>query len=391
MPTSPVPAPVPALRFGVEEEFLLVDAATGTSAPRAGQVLVDASQVLGDRAQSEFYTTQVEGCTPPVRAATALYGELTGMRRAMAAAASRAGCLLVASGSAVLPSVHPLPVTDTGRYRRIAALLGPVADQVGGEICGCHVHIGDLTRSEALAVANRLRPWLSVLQALGANSPFCEGRDSGLASSRVVHYSGWPTFGPPPVLTESGYERLVDRLVASGVILDRRMVYWFARPSEHLPTLEVRIADVNADIDVTVLLAVLVRGLTQVFLTEARSGAGCPRVAQAALHAAHRRAALAGLRGTGLDPVTGEPAAMPRLLARLLDRAAPGLEAAGDLSRAHALTAHVLRNGTGADRQRSALTHHTTLRGVVDHLADLTTTGPTPQPDPPPPGAAVAA
>jgi carboxylate-amine ligase len=283
-----------------------------------------------------------------------------------------------------------LPITDTGRYRRIAEHVGPVADQVGGEICGCHVHIGDLTKSEALAVANRLRPWLPVLQALGANSPFCEGRDSGLASCRAAHYGDWPTVGPPPVLDESAYELLADRLVSSGVILDRRMIYWFARPSEHLPTLEVRIADVNADADVTVLLAVLVRGLTRVFLTEARSGAGCPVVRQEVLRAAHRRAVRGGLRGTGLDPLTGEAVAMPLLLARLIERAESGLEAAGDLSRAYALAARVLRDGTGADRQRAALDRHASLRRVVDHLAGLTAAGPTSRADPRSPGGAEA-
>lgn len=52
------------LRFGVEEEYLLVDARTRTTVPRAPSVLRDVSRVLGNRAQAEFYATQIEGCTP---------------------------------------------------------------------------------------------------------------------------------------------------------------------------------------------------------------------------------------------------------------------------------------------------------------------------------------
>ncbi|MFI6448576.1 glutamate--cysteine ligase [Kitasatospora sp. NPDC050543] len=361
-----------SLRFGVEEEFLLIDAVGRRSAARADQVVADAKQVLDERAQSEFYASQVEGCTPPVTTASQLRAELIAMRRALVAAAARAGCSLLASGSAVLPSAHPLPVTDADRYRRIARHVGPVADQLGGEMCGCHVHIGDLTRGEALAVGNRLRPWLPVLQAISTNSPFCEGQDSALASSRSVQYGRWPTVGPAPVLDEEQYERTAEELLSSGVLLDRRMIYWFSRPSEHLPTIEVRIADVNADVNVPVLLASLIRALVHVLLPEARAGAPYPAVARETLCAAHRQAARVGLRGAGLDPVSGNYRPMSDLFARLLDRAAPGLEAAGDLPMANALVERLLKHGTGADRQRAALDRDGSLPAVVDRLVELT-------------------
>ncbi|WP_354644753.1 glutamate-cysteine ligase family protein [Kitasatospora camelliae] len=111
------------------------------------------------------------------------------MRRTLVHAAAGAGCLLVASGTAVLPSRHPLPVTETDRYRRVAAHIDrEVWDQVGGELCGCHVHLGDLERGEAPALAAHLRPWLPALHALCVNSPFCEGQDTGMAGTRWDRY-----------------------------------------------------------------------------------------------------------------------------------------------------------------------------------------------------------
>ncbi|MFD0345241.1 glutamate-cysteine ligase family protein [Kitasatospora aburaviensis] len=79
-----------------------------------------------------------------------------------------------------------------------------------------------------------------------------------------------------PVLDEAQYEALADALVECGVLLDRRMIYWYARPSEHVPTLEVRIADVNADLDTVLLLAGLLRGLAAVLLDEIRAGRPAP-------------------------------------------------------------------------------------------------------------------
>lgn len=277
----------------------------------------------------------------------------------------------------MLPSAHPLPVTDAPRYRRIAGHVGPgVADQAGGEVCGCHVHVGDLTRGEALAVSTRLGPWLPVVQALGANSPFCEGADRGGASSRAAHYERWPTVGPAPSLDETGYERYVERLVADGTVVDRRMIYWYARPSEHLPTLEVRIADVNADVGVPVLIAVLLRGLTRVLLAE--TDRPCPPVGERLLRAAHRRAAAAGLHGTALDVRGGDdaPRAAPVsvLLDELLERAAPGLAAEGDLDLARRLCARLLA-AARRGRQRAAFARRGLLPDVVDALAALTSGG----------------
>ncbi|MER8184671.1 glutamate--cysteine ligase [Kitasatospora sp. NPDC094015] len=369
---SPPPTRAPALRFGVEEEFLLVDAATGAAVPRAEQVLTEAARTLGGRAQGEFCATQVEGCTRPVTSAAALREDLVGVRRVLGEAAALAGCLLIASGTPVLPSPHPLPLNGSGRYHRIFEHVGPVADQAGGEMCGCHVHVGDLTRAEALAVGNRLRRWLPALHALSANSPYCEGLDRGVASYRTVCFGRWPTVGPAPVLDEHGYERTMERLLGTGVLLDRRMVYWYCRPSEHLPTLEVRVADVNADLDTTVLIAVLVRALVAVLLQEVRSGTPDREVAPGLLRAAHRRAARVGLGGAWLDPGTGRARPAPVLLAELLRFAEPALDAHGDLPRARRLLTRTVTCGTGADRQRASFAQRGSLRDVVADLADLT-------------------
>lgn len=347
-----------------------MDPRTRATVPRAASVLREARRLLGDRAQCEFYATQVEGCTPPVRTAGELRDELVAVRTVLASAAAREDCLLIASGSPVLPSAHPLPINDGPRYRRMAARVGPaITDRIGGELCGCHVHVGDVSRPEALDVSRRLRPWLPVVQALSVNSPFCEGLDSGAASARASRYACWPTVGPAPCLDEAGYERHVGELVRTGAVLDRRSIYWYARPSEHLPTLEVRVADVNADVDVTVLLAILVRGLVRALLDEEQPG---PRVQEPRLREAHRRAAHGGVRGDGLDVASGSAVPMRVLVAEVLDRAAPGLAAHGDLGPARQLASRILADGTGADTQRAVFARRNSLSDVADALAATT-------------------
>ncbi|WP_331731009.1 glutamate-cysteine ligase family protein (plasmid) [Kitasatospora sp. NBC_00070] len=366
------------LRFGVEEEYLLADSVSRVTVARAAAVLTEAGVTLGERAQPEFIATQVEGCTPPVCTAAELRDALLAVRSVFGVAARRAGCLLVASGTAVLPSVHPLPVTDWARYRRIAAHVGPgIADQVGGELGGCHIHVGDLDRPSALAVQARLRPWLPVLESVAVNSPFCEGLHTGSSSSRAFRYANWPTVGPAPVVDGPGYEDWVEHALAEGIMLDRRSLYWYARPSEHLPTVEIRMADVNADVDVAVLLAVLLRGMTHVLLEELRSGVPdrSGGVTGRRLRAAHDRAAWGGLAGPGVDPVTGCLRPWREQLGDLVRRATPGLAMYGDLPLAERLAGKLVNGRTGAETQRAVHARNGSLAEVVDHLAAATLRG----------------
>lgn len=362
------------LTMGVEEEFFLVDRSTRAPVARAPQVLAALAGRLGPQVQSEFYACQIELCTLPARTGADLRGQLAALRAAAARAAGEAGCLLVAAGTPVLPPTTPIPVTDEPRYQRMAGYYGDLVDGRVGMVCGCHVHIGTLDLPGALELANRIRPHLPAVQALAANSPFVGGRDSGCASWRSVEFGRWPTAGPAPSLDPAGYEQAADDLVRSGILLDRKMIYWFARPSEHVPTLEIRIADVNADLDTTVLLALLIRGLCAAGLAESGPrGSAPPDIPAGRLWSAHRYAAHYGHRGDGLDPLTGETVPARTLTSALLRRAGPGLEAAGDLAEVRRLLAALAARGDGAAVQRALYRRTGCLDAVVDGLAATTT------------------
>ncbi|MGZ9935232.1 carboxylate-amine ligase [Streptomyces sp. NC-S4] len=360
---------------GVEEEFLLVDRRTGLPVARGPHAVRAATAVLGDQVQTEFFGAQVEVCTRPTADLAQLRSELALLRRVMGEAAAGEGCLLVASGTPVVPPESPPTVTPGERYGRMAARWPSLVGSHDGMVCGCHIHVGVTGRGQALALANHMRPWLPTLQALAANSPFSLGRDSGWASRRSVEYARWPGVGPAPLLDEAGYERLADHLVKTGTLLDRRMIYWYARPSEHVPTLEIRVCDVNADLDVVLLLTALVRGLATALLLDIGDGRPPPDVPARRLHAAHRLAARHGPAGEGLDPAGGGPVPALTLAERLLARAAPGLAAAGDLELAEELFRRVRSRGGGAARQRAAYLRRGRLDDVVGALVRATAAG----------------
>ncbi|WP_251051220.1 glutamate--cysteine ligase [Streptomyces sp. ISL-86] len=358
--------------MGVEEEFLLVDRLTRAPVNRAAPVIQAASTTLGNQIQAEFYSCMAEICTQPTATATDLRTQLTALRTTLADAAHESGCLLIASGTPVIPPHDPIPVTNTTRYHRMAQQFSALVDGTLGIVCGCHVHIGTTNRAQALHLANHVRPWLPTLQALAVNSPFNGGIDSGYASWRSLEFSRWPTAGPAPLLNLDTYENTADALVASGILMDRRMIYWYARPSEHHPTVEFRVTDVNADLDTTILIALLLRGLCATILAETEQGSPPPAIPPARLRAAHQYAARYGSTGPALDPLTGTTVPAQTLTAALVTAATPGLHTAGDLTHIHHLLTH-RHKGTGADRQRDTYDRTHRLHTVVDQLAEATT------------------
>lgn len=359
------------LTVGVEEEFVLVDPGSRVTVPQAADVRKRAADYLGDRVDRELYASQIEAHTRPANLAAELRRDLAEGRLVLAEAAAHADCLLVASGSAVLTR-KPFPVSEGSRYGQLTQCYPAAVLQVDSESSGCHVHIGDLERGEAMTLAGHLRPWLPVLQAMAANSPFAAGKFRNCASWRHYQQQAWPTVGPTPQIAPDAYETLAEDLVRAGALLDRKMIYWYARPSEHQPTLGVRVPDVNADIDTDLLVALLIRALGIVFLTRARQGAPIPQVAEADIREAHRQAALHGLAGAWTHPFTGRTMPLSAGLRALVDQATPALAALDEVRLIRTLLQRLERYGTGDRRQRAVYRRRGRLTDVVDDLAART-------------------
>ncbi|MCX4719317.1 glutamate--cysteine ligase [Streptomyces virginiae] len=359
------------LTVGVEEEFLLVDARSFRVVPAAPLVLATADGLPGEL-HPEGTRYQVEISTPIAHSAASLRAELAALRRTVGRAARAHGCRLLAAPSPVIAVEGPLHLTDDEprqreQHRRFGALTDTLVS------CGRHIHIGTLDVDTAVAVSNRIRPWLPTLIALAANSPFWGGRDTGHASWRAMAWSGWPSAGLPPHFTSTAhFRRSVQTLLGSGAALDTKMVYWDLRPSGHWPTLEIRAPDMSPDIDSAILQAELARALVSTALREMAERRPEPAVRDDVLRLARWRAAHDGLEGFGLDPYSGTELPAADLAEALLDLVAPELAAAGDLDHAAKTMAGLLRDGSGAHRQRVAFARRQDLTDVLRHLTDET-------------------
>lgn len=356
--------------LGVEEEYLLLDERTGLPIPRIAQVRAAAERegaLGGDEIDSELLQAQVEVATPVCTGLEEVAGHLARFRQALASAAHSAGCRLASTGGAPLSAGAAVPVTQQRRYQEMRADAARLVDEQ--LIAGMHIHVAVPDRPAGAAALGRLRPWLPVLVALGANSPFWDGRDTGFASWRTVVFGRWPVSGPPPFIADAAhYEERVAALLATGVIRDRRQLYWHARLCDAYPTLEIRAPDVQLDVDTAVTLAGIARALVATALREGRRGARPLDPPASILQAAGWHAARHGLSADLVDPRRGTPAAAAEVVGALLDHITPALNDLGDLDRVTSGVKRLLDGGTGAERQRVALADGGT-EGLLDLIA----------------------
>ncbi|MFF4311846.1 glutamate--cysteine ligase 2 [Streptomyces sp. 900105755] len=349
---------------GVEEELLLVDPASGEPRASAAAVLARASLVDPgqDVFEKELYGQMLEFATHPQADMAELGEEIVRCRKEAARLAGELGCAVVALASSPLPVSPSISVNP--RYQWLAEQYGiATREQL---VCGCHVHVAVESDEEGVAVLDRIRPWLPVLNAISGNSPFWQGNDTGYASYRSRVWSRWPSAGPVELFrSPERYHRLVADMVATGVILDEGMVYFDARLAQRYPTVEIRVADVCLRAGTAVLVATLARALVETAAREWRAGREPVDHGVGLQRLAGWRAARSGLGGELLDPGTMRPRAAADVLESLLAHARDALDGSGDLAAVEEGVERLLRCGSGADEQRELLAGSGSLRDVV--------------------------
>jgi glutamate---cysteine ligase / carboxylate-amine ligase len=230
---------------GIEEEFAILDPGSRSLIPRydelreaARQDPVLAQSVAGELIRSEIEITSGRG----EDLADALRRQQEARGRLFALAAEQ-GVLLAATGTHPWSPWQEQQIIDTEHYRRVAEGLKYVAWR--NNTFSIHVHVGVRGADRAVAVCDRLRPVLPQLLAISANSPFLDGRDSGLHSARTqIFTKSFPRCGiPDPFGGWRGYADYVDFLVRTNSIVEQTQIWWSIRPHHKFGTVELRICD----------------------------------------------------------------------------------------------------------------------------------------------------
>jgi carboxylate-amine ligase len=247
------------LTLGVEEELMLLDAKTLAQRPASSEVI---PRVRVDRGlvKHELFESIVELNSGVCDSSGEALEVVRALRRATADAAAEIGCTIAAAGSHPTDIAAEQPIADEPHYRAFVEYAGPTARRQG--VQGLHVHVGMPDAETCLSVMEHLIPWLPLVLALSVNSPWFEGRRTGLLSTRAEVLTLLPRHGAPPSFaTWSDWERLVKRFCDSGVVDSYTAIHWDIRPHPNYGTVEIRMPDQPTDVGRTGAFVELVRSL----------------------------------------------------------------------------------------------------------------------------------
>jgi carboxylate-amine ligase len=252
----------PPLSIGVEEEVMLLDAETYAPVPAVRRLLADAEgRELPGRLKTELHASIVELNTDvcgSVEEAVETIGTLRGTASALL---EERGLRLAAAGSHPFADPEELQIVDEKRYEAMVGYAGVTARRQG--VSGLHVHMGMPGAEECLTTLETILPWLPLVLALSANSPYLAGKATGLASNRAEVLAQLPRSGAPPVFRSYGeWETWIERFLETGLASDYTQFWWDVRPHPRFGTLELRVPDQPTALEVTAAMITLLRDLT---------------------------------------------------------------------------------------------------------------------------------
>jgi carboxylate-amine ligase len=329
------------------------------------------SEELGEFAliKPEFLQCCIEINTPPVEAAADLEPALNSVLARIDAHAKTMGVCLAAAGTHPFDR-KPAVVTPSERYLRLAGQHSG-APAIHPVTFATHVHVACRDGDSAIRAMRRLTPCLPALLAIGANSPFWHGVDTGYACFRQRLLASNPTYGLPPYFASwDDFNRMVDAGIRSRTIEGFRDLHWDIRPHGDLGTLEFRVFDAQIDAHRIAQIAALVRALVIVAADSKLPDAAFPARLPHWMELDNQfRACKSGLDGELIVSAAGDIRPMMQLVEQLFELARRQSENLGD-SAPLATLERTLVNRSGTELQRTAWQRSRSCKGVARYLAE---------------------
>lgn len=244
---------------GIEEEFAILAPVTLELAPRFQELreLAERDPVLHEHITGELISAEIEIISGVGGNLHDALERQRDRRRRLFALVREHGAALGATGTHPWADYREQEIIDTEHYRRVEDGLKYVAWR--NNTFSLHVHLGVRDLDRAVRACDRLRPVLPLLLAISANSPYLDGRDSGLHSARTQSFTkSFPRCGiPDPFGGWVAYRDYIELLRKTRSIVEFTQVWWSVRPHFSFGTVEVRICDAQSSAQESESLAAL--------------------------------------------------------------------------------------------------------------------------------------
>jgi glutamate---cysteine ligase / carboxylate-amine ligase len=250
----------PRPSLGVEIELNLVDSRTMALRSGAAQILSEVPPELESSIKPELLQCYIELNTKVCEDVAEVEADLASNLQVVREIARRHDLRIFWGATHPFSPWQDQVVTPNERYHGLIQLLQETARRL--VTFGLHVHVGVDSGDKAIMICDRILQHLPILLALSVNSPFWQGRNTGLHSQRSKIMETLPTAGLPPLMRNwSEYIWLLNNMIETGFITTIREIWWDVRPHHNFGTVEVRICDMPPSLEDVLGLTALIQCL----------------------------------------------------------------------------------------------------------------------------------
>jgi glutamate---cysteine ligase / carboxylate-amine ligase len=253
--------------IGLEEEVMLLDPEDWSLAQRSDDVLPQLPAGLTEHVSAETHQGAIELATDPHATVGEAVAQLAELRAWLADELAAQGLAVAAAGTHPFALWSDTRVSPASRYQ---VILRTMADLARREpTFALHVHVGVPDADRGIRLLNQMRAHVPLLLGLSANSPFWQGRSTGLASTRTPVFGAFPRTGLPRRFhSYEDWVATVDGLLRCGAFPEPTFLWWDIRPQPALGTVEIRVMDAQTDVAATAALVALVQSIGRLELEE---------------------------------------------------------------------------------------------------------------------------
>ncbi len=345
---------------------MLLHASDFALAPWVDTILPTLAPHLADHVDAETHGSAIELRTGVHDRVPGAIGELATLRSELSSELQSRGLRAAAAGMHPTTVWQETRISGGERYQQLYASLRELARRE--PTFALHVHVAVPDPEDAVRAMNGLRGHLPLLLALSANSPFWQGRETGLASTRTPMFGAFPRVGLPRAFSDyDSYLESIDVLIRCGAFPEPTFLWWDVRLQPRWGTVEVRIMDAQITVADSAPLVALVQSLVHMEASESAAARVAEPIPE--LLAENRfLAARDGMRAQFLDAELEGQISAQETLSATLEACAQHAEELG--CREELEGARELSRNPGAERQREQARETTGLTGLVAALAD---------------------
>lgn len=352
--------------LGVEWELQLIDAESRRLRQDAREVLAALpalSEGKFSKVRHELMESTVEVVTDPGFTVGEVTADLTATVAQMRQAVRPLGITLACTGSHAISDWRDAVMAPVQRYAELIEEMQWLARRI--QTFGVHVHVGVTAQDRAIPIINALSAYLPHFLALTASSPFWNGHDTGLASSRSIVFGSLPTAGPPHSLGDwAEFEGYMATLLRAGTIRSIKEVWWDIRPHPDFGTVEIRMFDGIPTLREVGMVTALCQSLVTLFEQQIDRGYALPRPATWVVRDNKWRATRYGLDAIIITDDLGRTAPLRDVLYELSSELEPVADRLGCTEELKTV-GEVLEHGAPYERQRAIRAEGGSLEDVV--------------------------